>query len=361
MQRHLNLPGFPFHPHEGSAQQPLCSLVQTPGFRGQREKRLGQPLYDGWLIGFVALSIEAPANFFFDTGPITRVLISRVKIFLCQLLVLTALRVLQTGRTLLNTIIGHSEVILEDQKDEVPVNLQDLEPIRCSGQHLLSLISHVLDLAKIEGNQMAIHLQPLRLESLLAEIGEIIFLMMRRQENYFGVENLAGDLIPVADPLIVRPILLNKLSNGATSTENGRIWLKINYDYTNARPPVMFHLADTGVGIVEAEIARRLMPFEPAEHRFAHLVKGTGLGLAIANLFCQLVGGSIFVTREKGVVRPSWSPCPSSPKPSHRRRPLPFSGFHLIAPAPAPDQKSTSWPSPAASALARAMPAAMTS
>ncbi|MFV9503262.1 MAG: histidine kinase N-terminal 7TM domain-containing protein [Oscillochloridaceae bacterium umkhey_bin13] len=200
-------------------------------------------------------------------------------------------------RTPLNAIIGYAEMLEEDlTASEYAELVPDLQRITSSGHHLLNLINDVLDLSKIEAGRMELHPESLDLLPLVREVVATIEPLVNQRGNVL-ITHFDGELGRVrADPLRLRQILLNLLSNAAKFTEGGRVALHVTRDGTWLR----FTIADTGIGMNEVQLARLFQPFTQADSSTTRRYGGTGLGLAITRHFCQMMGGDIAVTSTLG-------------------------------------------------------------
>ena len=204
-------------------------------------------------------------------------------------------------RTPLNAIIGYSEMLQEEAEDLGHEELlPDLRKIQGAGKHLLSLINDVLDLSKIEAGKMELHPEPFAVRALIDEVRTSVEPMIERNGNRLEV-SCAGELGTMrSDPVKVRQVLLNLLSNAAKFTDHGTITLAAERAEFDAEPMVLFHVADTGVGMTPDQIERIFEAFAQADATVSRRYGGTGLGLTITRRFCQMLGGDVKVTSEPG-------------------------------------------------------------
>jgi len=201
-------------------------------------------------------------------------------------------------RTPLNAIIGFSEVLLEKMFGEMNEKQEDyLKDIHSSGQHLLSLINDILDLAKVEAGRMELNLATF---DLPAAIDNALTLIRERALRH-GIA-LAAEVDPQlgalnADERKLKQILLNLLSNAVKFTpEGGRITV-------GARPlggMVEIAVTDTGVGIAAADHAAVFEEFKQVGTDYTRKAEGTGLGLALTRKFVELHGGGMRLESELG-------------------------------------------------------------
>jgi signal transduction histidine kinase/CheY-like chemotaxis protein len=204
-------------------------------------------------------------------------------------------------RTPLNTIIGYSEMLIEEAGDVGEEDLvPDLQTIQGAGTHLLGLINDVLDLSKIEAGRMELLPEPVSIAALVEETALTARPLMDRNRNRFRVVYEGRPEVIVADPLKLRQILLNLLSNAAKFTEEGEVELAVAGAGTDGTRSVEFRVSDTGIGMTEEQRGRIFQPFVQAESSTSAKYGGTGLGLTLSRRFCRLMGGEITVTSQPG-------------------------------------------------------------
>jgi signal transduction histidine kinase/HAMP domain-containing protein len=201
-------------------------------------------------------------------------------------------------RTPLNAIIGFSEVLAQKMFGEVNEKQLDyLNDINSSGQHLLSLINDILDLAKIEAGRMELDLA--RFD--LAQAIDNTLTLIRERATRNGIElSLESDPAIgecVADARKFKQIMLNLLSNAVKFTpEGGRISVKAR----RANGGLEISVSDTGIGIAEADRKLVFEEFRQASGDYLKKSEGTGLGLALTRSFVELHGGRISLQSEVG-------------------------------------------------------------
>jgi len=196
-------------------------------------------------------------------------------------------------RTPLNAIIGFSDMI-ERQMLGAIGNEKYLEyatNIKDSGEHLLSLISDILDMSKIEAGKYELDLEKIALGDVVNSAVRMI--ESRAQEGVITLENTndgCTDPIIIADRRAVMQIMLNILSNAVKFTEpGGRITLSIEeFDQH-----VSVIVKDTGIGIPANKLSAVLRPFEQVSTEFTRNHEGSGLGLAITKELAELHGGTV--------------------------------------------------------------------
>ena len=201
-------------------------------------------------------------------------------------------------RTPLNAIIGFSEVLLERMFGEMNEKQEDyLKDIHSSGQHLLSLINDILDLAKVEAGRMELNLATF---DLPAAIDNALTLIRERALRHnialaAEVDPQLGELN--ADERKLKQILLNLLSNAVKFTPEGG---KITVAARLAGDMVEIAVADTGIGIAPEDHAAVFEEFKQVGTDYTRKAEGTGLGLALTRKFVELHGGTMRLESEPG-------------------------------------------------------------
>jgi signal transduction histidine kinase len=204
-------------------------------------------------------------------------------------------------RTPLNAIIGYSEILLEDiEPDSDSPAHSDLKTINDAGRHLLSLVSDVLHMPKIESADVAISLRPVNLASCLDEVVATCRNLVSQNGNEFIFEK-AGDLgIIDTDETRLRQILINLLGNAGKFTRDGTVWLRANRVATATGEDLVIAVEDTGIGIPEDEISGLFTDFNHASSVTSQSYGGTGLGLAVSQKLAHLLDGEIAVQSQPG-------------------------------------------------------------
>lgn len=206
-------------------------------------------------------------------------------------------------RTPLNSILGYAYLWQQDPALS-PEQRRQAGVIEQSGQHLLSLIEDVLDIAKIEAGRVVLRPKGLNLAVFIQSLGHLV----RPQAEAKGLvfELALTPELPdqvLADEKRLRQILLNLLGNAIKFTSTGRVSLAITGDDRREAPAdlasLRFSVADTGVGLPAEELERIFQPFHQAGSEQAR-AQGTGLGLSISQKLAGLMGGRIEVTSQPG-------------------------------------------------------------
>ncbi|PZP33789.1 MAG: hypothetical protein DI603_06770 [Roseateles depolymerans] len=203
-------------------------------------------------------------------------------------------------RTPLNAILGFAQLLQMDASiaDGPQAKLQ---LIRDSGQHLLELISDVLDMASIEAGKVVIKASLVDLRALLDMASDSV--RLRAEQKGLSYRLFIDGRLPhqvVADGQRLRQVLLNLLSNAVKFTDSGEVSLSAQLlDEETARVRVRFEVLDSGIGMTAEQQARLFQAFEQVSDSSRHL-GGTGLGLSISQQLVRLMGGQIEVHSQAG-------------------------------------------------------------
>jgi PAS domain S-box-containing protein len=203
-------------------------------------------------------------------------------------------------RTPLNAILGLSESLIElaagplNEKQNKYVGM-----ISESGNHLLSLINDILDLAKIEAGQIVLNINEVDLKQVCQASLRMINELAHKKNQQVTLE-IDDEIGPVwADERRLKQILVNLLSNAVKFTpENGKLGLEVQADREEKR--IMITVWDNGIGISETNLTRLFHPFVQLDSGLAREVTGTGLGLALVAQMVRLHGGSVAVESQLG-------------------------------------------------------------
>ena len=205
-------------------------------------------------------------------------------------------------RTPLNAIIGITELLEEDARDDHQDDyIEPLERISRAGRHLLHLINEILDLSKIEAGRIEFHLEDFDTAALLGELAATAQPLADKKGNRLTVHLPDGIGAMHGDPMRVRQIVLNLLSNACKFTEGGEISLTATRRTAGGKDWVRFGVADTGIGMTPEQQAKVFEEFSQADSSTTRKYGGTGLGLAISRRLCRMMGGDIELTSEPGV------------------------------------------------------------
>ncbi len=202
-------------------------------------------------------------------------------------------------RTPLNAIIGYSEILLEDCQDDSTGATQragDITRINAAGRHLLSLVSDVLDINRIEKDVVDVEVSEFTLGSLCDDVVATAAAMVEKNGNTFSTHCAHRNYRLRTDAKKLRQILLNLLTNAGKFTENGTVWLELLIDFRPHDDQLVAIVSDTGIGIAPDVLPRLFTDYEQADPSIFNRFGGTGLGLALSRKLGILLGGDITVT-----------------------------------------------------------------
>lgn len=204
-------------------------------------------------------------------------------------------------RTPMNAILGFTEVLRRGMYDSAEQQIEYIETIRSSGQHLLRLLNDILDLSKVEAGKLEVeHIACSPLE-LLVDVVNVLNVRAEERGIYLKLEvpNGLPDQIET-DPGRVRQIVTNLIGNAIKFTERGGVTV-VAHMRLDGKPRLEIDVTDTGVGIPLSAIDKIFKPFTQADGSVTRKFGGTGLGLTISRQFAQALGGNITVTSTVGV------------------------------------------------------------
>ncbi len=216
-------------------------------------------------------------------------------------------------RTPLNGILGYAQILKRQPLDDKVLN--GLNIMQQSGEHLLTLITDILDLSKIEAGKLDLSPSDLHLPNFLQEIASLMYL--RAEQEGLGFQYQPDTALPPwvqADEKRLRQVLINLLSNAVKFTDRGAVTfhVKVREPAPHSIDPqpaptvgLRFEVIDTGVGIAADQLERIFLPFEQASNRPQYL-EGAGLGLAISRQLVRAMGSDIHVSSTVGEGSTFW-------------------------------------------------------
>ena len=215
-------------------------------------------------------------------------------------------------RTPMNGVIGMLDMLGRTELTAEQHEMVDV--IGQSASSLLTIIDDILDLAKIEAGKLRLEQIPVHLRHLVEIAVELVAPRARERQveiAWYIDEALPGEVL--TDPVRVRQILLNFMSNAAKFTERGSIAVEVRVlARTEERVTVRFEVTDTGIGMNQQQLSTLFLPFEQAEASTARQFGGTGLGLSICRRLANLLGGTIGADSTPGEGSRFWLELPLS-------------------------------------------------
>jgi signal transduction histidine kinase len=203
-------------------------------------------------------------------------------------------------RTPLNAIIGLTEMMVTNAARFGTEKAQEpLRRVHAAGTHLFGLINQVLDLSKIEAGKLELNPTSVKLAQLIDQVIGTARQLAEQNKNRLVVEAPDNLGALTVDPMRLRQILLNLLSNACKFTKQGEVALRARR-VVDGRDWVEFAISDTGIGMTHEQQARLFEEFIQADASTAQRFGGTGLGLAIARKLARMMGGEVTVASEPG-------------------------------------------------------------
>jgi signal transduction histidine kinase len=207
-------------------------------------------------------------------------------------------------RTPLNAIIGLTEMVVTNAaRFGTEKAAEPLRRVNAAGTHLLGLINEVLDLSKIEAGKLELNPEPVNLPRLIDDVIGTAGQLAEKNKNRLVVDGGDGLGPLTADPMRLKQILLNLLSNACKFTKEGEVALRMRR-VADGGDWIELAVSDTGIGMTAEQQAKLFQDFTQADSLTARRYGGTGLGLALSRKLARMMGGDVTVTSEadKGSV-----------------------------------------------------------
>jgi two-component system, NtrC family, sensor kinase len=203
-------------------------------------------------------------------------------------------------RTPLNAIIGLTDMMVANAaRFGTEKALEPLKRIHNAGTHLLGLINQVLDLSKIEAGKLDLNPESVTLVPLIDQVIGTARQLAEQNNNRLVVDAPEGLGSITVDPMRLRQILLNLLSNACKFTKQGEVTLRA-CRVADGRNSLELAVIDTGIGMTPEQLGKLFQEFSQADAATAKTYGGTGLGLAITRKLARMMGGDVSVTSEQG-------------------------------------------------------------
>jgi signal transduction histidine kinase/uncharacterized protein YigA (DUF484 family) len=200
-------------------------------------------------------------------------------------------------RTPLNAIIGFTRIVKKKAEGALPEKqIENLERVLISSEHLLGLINTVLDIAKIEAGRMDVIPSKFSLHTLADQCATLAMPLLKANVTLEKqLDETLGFIFSDQDK--IKQIVLNLLSNAAKFTHEGNILLSVQ---KVSEENVAISVKDSGIGISEEALGRVFEEFQQADNTTTRQYGGTGLGLTISRSLAHLLGGDLTATSEPG-------------------------------------------------------------
>lgn len=204
-------------------------------------------------------------------------------------------------RTPLNAILGYSELLRDEALERgLPEFDEDLERIHRAGRHLLDMINDILDLAKIEAGKLELVFEEFSVSKMLNDVDASVRPLVEKNGNRFVVEDPGTLGTMDSDPVRLRQILFNLLSNAGKFTKGGEVRMTASREPAESGDRLLLTVSDTGIGMTPSQLEKLFQPFVQADSTTSRRFGGTGLGLAISKQLCEMMGGTVRVESEPG-------------------------------------------------------------
>ncbi|MBE3023561.1 hybrid sensor histidine kinase/response regulator [Janthinobacterium sp. BJB1] len=207
-------------------------------------------------------------------------------------------------RTPLNAIIGFTGALLMKLPGPLTSDQdKQLNTIRASARHLLSLINDILDVAKIEAGKLTLSIEPVHCQELMAEVADTLRPLAQQKglalEMELGTENQAPAIIDT-DRRALTQILINLLNNAIKFTEQGTVRISLSQREEDGVRVTEMSIADSGAGIKEEDQAKLFQAFSQLDSTSTRHVEGAGLGLYLCQNLANAIGGALFFNSDYG-------------------------------------------------------------
>ena len=198
-------------------------------------------------------------------------------------------------RTPLSTILGYVELLKSEELDEGSMK-EFIDVIERNGHQVLRILDDVLDLAKVESGALEIQEVAFYVEELVRDMKLVMGAKAQQKDLQFSIK--VDSEMPkklLSDPVRIKQVMINMLSNALKFTETGKVELSLSYQ----QPCLNITVADTGAGISQHLQETIFKPFNQGDPSIQRKYGGSGLGLALARRLCEAMGGKFELVESK--------------------------------------------------------------
>ncbi len=201
-------------------------------------------------------------------------------------------------RTPLNSVIGFSQVLIDKISGDLnEMQINYVSNIQRSGNHLLEVITDILDMSKIESGIIEYEPEIINIQQIIDEVGSLMGPMIKKKFINFETNIEVESLEIYGDEIKIKQVMLNLLSNAIKFTHEGG---KVLIDVTKMDDTIQISVSDTGIGIPLEEQKVIFNPFKQVNSSANRVHGGTGLGLAIVKHYVEMHSGEVHVESEVG-------------------------------------------------------------
>jgi signal transduction histidine kinase len=205
-------------------------------------------------------------------------------------------------RTPLNAIIGFTGTLLMQLPGPLlNEQIRQLEIVKSSAKHLLSLLNDLLDLAKIESGTVELSYQPVVIQDVLKEVAMAMLPLAEAKGIDLDIDMPAGDVIVRTNRRALHQIVINLVGNAIKFTDRGHVRLALGQHQEAGQQLTEISVIDTGVGIRPEEQAKLFQAFTQLPNTHSRHSEGTGLGLHLSQKLAELLGGRILIQSAEGI------------------------------------------------------------
>ena len=203
-------------------------------------------------------------------------------------------------RTPMNAINGFTELLINTNISDIE-KLEYLGIIEKSGKNLVSIIDDLIEMSKIDSNQIIPNYAVINLESCVAELYETIKITIKNKELDFKLisSKTPAEFNIITDDIKLKQVIVNLVNNAVKFTEKGVV--SFGYEIDKVDSKIHFTIKDTGLGIAEDNYKNIFDRFKRVDSDISIKVGGLGLGLAITKAYVELLGGTISLESKLGV------------------------------------------------------------